>query len=223
MLLYVCPLAFGEFHKYRLKWNSFQILAITCVTNKRRTKRTDLSSFITDFTTEKAPTSSVSHGVIDVLAYQNASQRYMWWINLWNSDILLHERRNMWLNATWAYVSACMEYSFCKRISSIYRIWNEFSFHTVLMKRVVCFYIAEPLAREYKTHNEFHKYRMKWKFISDSFYHLLNSQERKKNTVSSSFITDFTAENAPTSGRYIWRHRRTATSQPIKMFPCAMS
>ena len=64
------------------------------------------------------------------------------------------------------------------------------------MKRVVCFYIPEPLARGYKTHNEFHKYRMKWKFISDSFYHMLNSQKRKKNTILSSFITDFTAENA---------------------------
>ena len=62
------------------------------------------------------------------------------------------------------------------------------------MKRVVCFYIPEPL------------------FISDSFYHMLNSQKRKKNTILSSFITDFTAENAPTSGRYLWRHRRTATS-----------
>ena len=48
------------------------------------------------------------------------------------------------------------------------------------MKRVVCFYIPEPLARGYKIHNEFHQYRMKWKFISDSFYHMLNSQKRKK-------------------------------------------
>ena len=69
------------------------------------------------------------------------------------------------------------------------------------MKRVVCFYIPEPLARGYKTHNEFHKYRMKRKFISDSFYHMLNSLKRKKNTILSSFITDFTAENAPTSAR----------------------
>ena len=45
--------------------------------------------------------------------------------------------------------------------SSIYRILNEFSFHTVFMKQVVCFYIPEPLARGYKTHNEFHKYCMK--------------------------------------------------------------
>ena len=66
------------------------------------------------------------------------------------------------------------------------------------MKRVVCSYIPEPLARGFKTHNEFHKYRMKWKFISDSFYHMLNSQKRKKTAVLSSFITDFTTENAPT-------------------------
>ena len=51
------------------------------------------------------------------------------------------------------------------------------------MKRVVCFYIPEPLARGYKTHNEFHKYRMKWKLISDSFYHMLNPQKREKNGV----------------------------------------
>ena len=36
----------------------------------------------------------------------------------------------------------------------IYRIWNEFSFHTVFMKRVSCFYIPEPLAKGYKTHND---------------------------------------------------------------------
>ena len=52
---------------------------------------------------------------------------------------------------------------------------------------------------------------------------MLNSQKRKKNTVLLSFITNFTAENAPTSGRYLWRHWRTATSKPIKMLPSAMS
>ena len=52
----------------------------------------------------------------------------------------------------------------------IERIWNEFSFHTVFMKLVVCFYIPSPKARGYKTHNSFHKYRMKWKFISDPIY-----------------------------------------------------
>ena len=29
-----------------------------------------------------------------------------------------------------------------------------------------------------------------------SFYHMFNSQKRKKNTVLSNFITDFTAEGA---------------------------
>ena len=48
------------------------------------------------------------------------------------------------------------------------------------MKRVVCFYIPESLARGYKTHNEFHRYHTKWKFISHSFYHILNSQKCKK-------------------------------------------
>ena len=32
------------------------------------------------------------------------------------------------------------------------------------------FYIPSPKARGYKTHNSFHKYRMKWKFISDPIF-----------------------------------------------------
>ena len=32
------------------------------------------------------------------------------------------------------------------------------------------FYIPSPKARGYKTHNSFHKYRMKWKFISDPIW-----------------------------------------------------
>ena len=32
------------------------------------------------------------------------------------------------------------------------------------------FYIPSPKARVYKTHNWFHIYRMKWKFISDPIY-----------------------------------------------------
>ena len=32
------------------------------------------------------------------------------------------------------------------------------------------FSIPSPEARGYKTHNSFHKYRMKWKFISDPIY-----------------------------------------------------
>ena len=49
-----------------------------------------------------------------------------------------------------------------------YRIWNEFSFHTVFMKWVVCF-ISLSLWRGDIKH---HKYHIKWKFISDSFYHI---------------------------------------------------
>ena len=37
-----------------------------------------------------------------------------------------------------------------------YRISNEFSFHTMYYKTSCVFYIPEPLARGYKTHNEFH-------------------------------------------------------------------
>ena len=32
------------------------------------------------------------------------------------------------------------------------------------------FYIPPPKAQGYKTHNSFHKYRMKWKFISDPIF-----------------------------------------------------
>ena len=53
-----------------------------------------------------------------------------------------------------------------------YKIWNEFSFHTVIMNKL-CLLYPRGLARGYTTHNKFHKYRMKWKFISDSFYHMI--------------------------------------------------
>ena len=33
---------------------------------------------------------------------------------------------------------------------------NEFSFHTMYYEKSCVFYIPEPLARGYKTHNEFH-------------------------------------------------------------------
>ena len=111
------------------------------------------------------------------------------------------------------------------QIHKVINIGSEMNFHSIryLWNELCVFYIPEPLARGYKTHNEFHKFRMEWKFISDSFYHMFNSQKRTKNTVLSSFITDFTVENVPTSGRYLWRHRLTATSKPIKMLPCAIS
>ena len=37
-----------------------------------------------------------------------------------------------------------------------YRILNEFSFHTMYYETSCVFYIPEPLARGYTTHNEFH-------------------------------------------------------------------
>ena len=63
------------------------------------------------------------------------------------------------------------------------------------MKQIVCFIFAfgEGI---YKTHNEFQKYRMKWKFISDSFYHIFNSLKFKNIEFLSSFISDVTMENA---------------------------
>ena len=65
------------------------------------------------------------------------------------------------------------------------------------------FYIPKPLTRGYKTHNKFHKYSMKGKFLSEFFYHMLNSQKRKKSTDLLSSITNFTVENPPKSGRFL--------------------
>ena len=61
-------------------------------------------------------------------------------------------------------------------------IWNDFSFQILFMKQVV-FYIPKPFVRGYKSHNEFHKYCLEWKLISDSFYRKLNSQKPEKNQV----------------------------------------
>ena len=61
----------------------------------------------------------------------------------------------------------------CSRVTHTYRIWNVFSFH---------------------------KYRMKWKLISDSFYHMLNSQKRKKDAVLSSFFYRFYCRNCANVG-----------------------
>ena len=53
----------------------------------------------------------------------------------------------------------------------IKRISNEFSFHTMYYETSCVFYIPEPLARGYKTHNEFHNtsYGMKIHLISYIF------------------------------------------------------
>ena len=42
------------------------------------------------------------------------------------------------------------------------------------------FYSIRQRLGDIKAHNSFHKYRLKLKSISDSFYHMLNSQKRKK-------------------------------------------
>ena len=53
-------------------------------------------------------------------------------------------------------------------------IGSEMNFHFIrYLWNELCVLYPEPLARGYKTHNEFHKYCMKWKFISDSFYHMI--------------------------------------------------
>ena len=52
---------------------------------------------------------------------------------------------------------------------------------------------------------------------------MFNTQKRKKNTVSSSFITDFTAETHQRRSVTYDVIDRTATSQPIKMLLGAMS
>ena len=54
------------------------------------------------------------------------------------------------------------------------------------MKQVVCFYIPEPRRGDIKLAKTFINC-MKSKFISDSFYHMLNSYKHKKNTDLSSF------------------------------------
>ena len=67
------------------------------------------------------------------------------------------------------------------------------------------FYIPEPLARGYKTHNEFHKYRMKWKFISDSFYHMIIP---KNINISwkSMYFEKIPRENRPEASCFTRRH-----------------
>ena len=50
------------------------------------------------------------------------------------------------------------------------KIWNEFMFHTYLWNSVC---VLHPLAKgvwNIKTRDSFHKYRMKWKLISDSLF-----------------------------------------------------
>ena len=64
-----------------------------------------------------------------------------------------------------------------REVEDIYRIWNEFSFHTVFMKRVVCFISPSLWRGDIKHTTSFintvwneNNYCMKWKFISDPIY-----------------------------------------------------
>ena len=62
-------------------------------------------------------------------------------------------------------------------IPAIY-IGSEMNFHFIwYLWNELCVLNLKTLARRYKTHIEFCKYCMKWKFISDSFYHIFNSQK----------------------------------------------
>ena len=72
------------------------------------------------------------------------------------------------------------------------------------------------LARGYKTHNEFHKYRMEWKLISDSFYHMLNSQKHEKNQVFLPILLRKTRQRRDVTYDVIDKLRRLGLS---KCFP----
>ena len=59
---------------------------------------------------------------------------------------------------------------------------------------------------------------------NENLLHILfNTCLTRKNVRKTGVFSDITAKNATTSGRYLWCHRRTATFQPIKMLPGAMS
>ena len=123
-----------------------------------------------------------------------------------------------------------------------YKIWTECFVHTVFIKSFVCFK-SPSLWRGDKQHATSFIWNALCVFISPSLLRgdiqhatsFINKTalqillphvklaKRKKNNVLSSFLTDCTAENAPTSGRYLWRIRRTATSQSIKILPNSMS
>ena len=99
--------------------------------------------------------------------------------------------------------------------------WQEFGARTInwffisigIYETSCVLYIPEPFARRYKTHNEFHKFRLKWKFLSDSFYHMMIP----KNITTSRKYCVFCENSARKSpwkvvlyatsyGSYLWRH-----------------
>ena len=62
-----------------------------------------------------------------------------------------------------------------------------------------------------------HQHRMKWNFMSDSFYYShIELTKMFKKKVFIEFYTNFTAENLPMLERHLWRYRVTSMSQPIK-------
>ena len=91
---------------------------------------------------------------------------YWNWIKLWR-DTVVNKYCIMKFSSRLLY-SLCMT-SKCHK----YRIWNEFSLHTVFMKRVVCF-ISQSLWREDIKHTSFINTVWHEKFTSDSFYHMIN-------------------------------------------------
>ena len=68
------------------------------------------------------------------------------------------------------------------------------------------------MARGYKTH-EFHKYRLKWKFISDSFYHMIIPNKRPKgpHIVHLSTMCHLFEESAKADIFVYWSARKTQT------------
>ena len=52
-------------------------------------------------------------------------------------------------------------------------------------------YKPEPLAKGYKKHNSFHKCHMKWTFISDSFYHMIVPKNINISWKKCVFLTKF--------------------------------
>ena len=71
------------------------------------------------------------------------------------------------------------------------------------------FYFPSPEARGYKTHNSFHKYRMKWKFISDPIF--INRLYRKFPvwyTVKTNYAYPCQHDVIVEMIRNSWRHSR---------------
>ena len=62
------------------------------------------------------------------------------------------------------------------------------------------------MARGYKTHNEFHKHRMKWKLISDSFYHIITLKKINISWKKNVFRAKIPRKNRPETSCFTRRH-----------------